>query len=676
MNAICWLDRTGWIMALLGLVCATGRAAHTTYSSAEPDLYPVDSMIPDDIGVKLRNSTYRPGHAEFDRSWRRIYSKEANTHPYCYPSTGSRVLGNDYSHAFEGTDYGLRAWFVDVDNSWRTASYVGFDICWSSLVDWSEGAQVTIYGDDIEGNEIVLFAQGFRPQGAYTPFRLFARGMKWLKIVCWDDPAYFRQNAFSIDAFSFVNKAGVDYVLDPDNPIDAPGGMDLTSDESLLGTGTVHGDLTNGGTVSPGFSPGRLAVNGNYRQTMEGLLEIDLAGPAEGQFDVLEVTGTAVLSGTLKVILDGYQPALDQAFAILTHTGHEGGFDHVVVDGAAVGWSFDTTYTSNAVMATAVFDPTLVRLTMAVSPPGAGTTTPPVGFVDVARDEPQEISATTGPGATFVNWTVSGDALVADPDAAATQVTLGSNTTVTANFLTYALVYTVDHDEATITGYSGAVIGHLVIPSEIDGYPVVAIGNWVFYECNDLTGVTIPNGVATIGEGAFYNCRALTAVAMSASVTALGNYAFENCASLTSLTIPGSVTNVGTAAFEYCGNLARIYFTGDAPAADWSVFQGASSATVYYLPHTTGWESTFAGRPAVLWNPLLGDPTLRSGPPDRFGFVITGTTDIPIAIEAAADLPGDRWIRLDTTTLVGGTLDFADEDATNYPARLYRIAAP
>ena len=35
------------------------------------------------------------------------------------------------------------------------------------------------------------------------------------------------------------------------------------------------------------------------------------------------------------------------------------------------------------------------------------------------------------------------------------------------------------------------------------------------------------------------------------------------------------------------------------------VFAGATNATVYYLPGTTGWGPTFAGRPAVLWNPLV-----------------------------------------------------------------------
>ena len=36
---------------------------------------------------------------------------------------------NNHHHGFNGPTYGLRAWFVDIDNNPRPASYVGFDIC-------------------------------------------------------------------------------------------------------------------------------------------------------------------------------------------------------------------------------------------------------------------------------------------------------------------------------------------------------------------------------------------------------------------------------------------------------------------------------------------------------------------------------------------------------------------
>ena len=38
------------------------------------------------------------------------------------------------------------------------------------------------------------------------------------------------------------------------------------------------------------------------------------------------------------------------------------------------------------------------------------------------------------------------------------------------------------------------------------------IGNWAFWDCNNLTSINIPNYVTSIGEAAFYGCSHLTSV--------------------------------------------------------------------------------------------------------------------------------------------------------------------
>jgi hypothetical protein len=70
---------------------------------------------------------------------------------------------------------------------------------------------------------------------------------------------------------------------------------------------------------------------------------------------------------------------------------------------------------------------------------------------------------------------------------------------------------------------------------------------------------------------------------------------------MTSITIPASVTSIGVRAFLHCTRLARIYFKGNAPSVGQSAFYGDTNVTVYYLPGTTGWSSTFGGRPTALW---------------------------------------------------------------------------
>ena len=103
------------------------------------------------------------------------------------------------------------------------------------------------------------------------------------------------------------------------------------------------------------------------------------------------------------------------------------------------------------------------------------------------------------------------------------------------------------------------------------------------------------------------------------------------------------------------------------------MFLGANNATVYYLPGTGGWGATFADRPAVLWNPLM--QTSGVGPAG-FGFNITGTTDIPIVVEACTNLAIANWVPLQSLNLTNGAFYFSDPNWTNYPARLYRIRSP
>lgn len=101
----------------------------------------------------------------------------------------------------------------------------------------------------------------------------------------------------------------------------------ISSIARLGGTGTVAGDVENGGRVGPGTSPGTLTIDGDYDQTDDGTLEIELAGTDAGDFDVLAVTGDASLDGDLQVLLtDGFTPEVGDTFEILTGDSVTGTF--------------------------------------------------------------------------------------------------------------------------------------------------------------------------------------------------------------------------------------------------------------------------------------------------------------------------------------------------------------
>jgi autotransporter-associated beta strand protein len=88
----------------------------------------------------------------------------------------------------------------------------------------------------------------------------------------------------------------------------------------LGGTGTIVGDVSNSGTLAPGMSAGTLHINGEYNQTADGRLEIELV--SSSSFDALAITGTASLAGTLAVSLTGgFQPQGGDTFAFITASG-------------------------------------------------------------------------------------------------------------------------------------------------------------------------------------------------------------------------------------------------------------------------------------------------------------------------------------------------------------------
>jgi YD repeat-containing protein len=88
-------------------------------------------------------------------------------------------------------------------------------------------------------------------------------------------------------------------------------------------------------------------------------------------------------------------------------------------------------------------------------------------------------------------------------------------------------------------------------------------------------------------------------------VTVIGANAFSMQPSLTAVTIPDTVASIGNSVFSQCSSLAAVLFQGNAPAVGSSVFQSANNVTVYYLSGTTGWGTTFSGRPATLWDSLV-----------------------------------------------------------------------
>lgn len=167
------------------------------------------------------------------------------------------------------------------------------------------------------------------------------------------------------------------------------------------------------------------------------------------------------------------------------------------------------------------------------------------------------------------------------------------------------------------------------------------IGDWSLFNCPNLTSLNIPEGVEKLGfasiqltglhnlsipnsvtliepyalaanfslgnlvlppnltqikQGVLSSCHSLTNVVIPASVTSIDYVAFESCSSLSTILIPASVTNLGSMVFSWCSNLGAVIFEGDAPIVGQENWVDCP-ATVFRSEGTTGWGSSFSGRP-------------------------------------------------------------------------------
>ena len=112
-------------------------------------------------------------------------------------------------------------------------------------------------------------------------------------------------------------------------------------------------------------------------------------------------------------------------------------------------------------------------------------------------------------------------------------------------------LYTVKDGKAEITGYIGNY-SVLVIPVELDGYPVTSIQDSAFSGDVKLTSVSLPQKLEKIGW-----------------------FAFSGCTSLKSITVPSSVCEIGYDAFAYCTKLT-LYCSADSYAEKYAESYGIS----------------------------------------------------------------------------------------------------
>ena len=186
-----------------------------------------------------------------------------------------------------------------------------------------------------------------------------------------------------------------------------------------------------------------------------------------------------------------------------------------------------------------------------------------------------------------------------------------------ADGIYYDIYGGINDDEVWVCKGPIPYSGDITIPSTVNGYTVVGILNFAFYDCPGLTSLSIPNSVRAI-EGIWNcpnlisikvaidnpiydsreNCNAIIETASNTlikgcnstvipnSVTSIGSSAFYGYSGLTSINIPNSVTSIGYQAFGECTGLTEITIGNSVTEIGESAFEGCTGLTEITIPNS------------------------------------------------------------------------------------------
>ena len=114
------------------------------------------------------------------------------------------------------------------------------------------------------------------------------------------------------------------------NDLVESGGLIDIQQGTVAGNGTIGGDVSNGGTIAPGNSPGILTIDGNLNNGASGTIVVEIegtsgAGDSAGH-DQIQVTGSSTLAGTLSIVsganyADPTERAARDNFTLLASAG-------------------------------------------------------------------------------------------------------------------------------------------------------------------------------------------------------------------------------------------------------------------------------------------------------------------------------------------------------------------
>ena len=97
--------------------------------------------------------------------------------------------------------------------------------------------------------------------------------------------------------------------------------------------------------------------------------------------------------------------------------------------------------------------------------------------------------------------------------------------------------YEIVDDGVKIISHKDYEEDSIIIPEEIEGKPVKALGRDAFYQHKNTVTITLPESLMTIDGSPFYRCYSMNEITIPSGVTEISSNPFFRCSALTEIRV-------------------------------------------------------------------------------------------------------------------------------------------
>lgn len=135
-----------------------------------------------------------------------------------------------------------------------------------------------------------------------------------------------------------------------------------------------------------------------------------------------------------------------------------------------------------------------------------------------------------------------------------------------------------------ITSYNGFDTERVIVPAQIDGQPVISIGEKAFQNAN-FSEIILPSSLRAILKSAFQGCINLTHIDLPERLEYLGEKCFSKT-EVETISIPNSIEVIPHSCFEECKKLECVQLGNSVRVLDYSSFYECTKLKKVSMPET------------------------------------------------------------------------------------------